>query len=83
MTDDKELIARLRMVTGFIRFETGDRIAASACLSEEAADRIEQLVATNEALVKERDEAWKRAAHSEKMWGEALVKSAEIENLKR
>jgi hypothetical protein len=49
---DEELIKRLRMVTGFIRFETGDRIAASACLSEEAADRIEQLVATNEALVK-------------------------------
>ena len=47
---DEELIARLRMVTGFIRFETGDRVAASICLSEEAADRIEQ-------LAKERDEA--------------------------
>jgi hypothetical protein len=41
MTDD--LVKRLRMVTGFIRFETGDRIAASACLSEEAADRIQEL----------------------------------------
>jgi len=40
---DATLIARLRMVTGFIRFETGDRVAASICLSEEAADRIEQL----------------------------------------
>ena len=48
MTDD--LVKRLRMVTGFIRFETGDRIAASACLSEEAADRIEQLAAINEEL---------------------------------
>ena len=38
-----DLVKRLRMVTGFIRFETGDRIAASACLSEEAADRIEEL----------------------------------------
>ena len=47
---DEELISRLRIVTGFIRFETGDRIAASACLSEEAADRIEQLAVTNEAL---------------------------------
>ena len=37
MSDD--LVKRLRMVTGFIRFETGD----SACLSEEAADRIEEL----------------------------------------
>lgn len=47
MTDatDAELIARLRMVTGFIRFETGDRVAAAACLSEEAADRIEALAA--------------------------------------
>ena len=43
MSDD--LVKRLRMVTGFIRFETGDRIAASACLSEEAAGRIEELEA--------------------------------------
>jgi transcription antitermination factor NusG len=48
MSDD--LVKRLRMVTGFIRFETGDRIAASACLSEEAADHIEQLAAINEEL---------------------------------
>ena len=41
MSDD--LVKRLRVVTGFIRFETGDRVAASACLSEEAADRIEAL----------------------------------------
>jgi hypothetical protein len=41
---DATLIARLRMVTGFIRFETGDRVAAAACLSEEAADRIEALI---------------------------------------
>lgn len=25
-------------------------------------------------MAAERDEAWKRAAHAEKMWGEALVK---------
>lgn len=43
MSDD--LIKRLRVVTGFIRFETEDRIAASACLSEEAAARIEELEA--------------------------------------
>ena len=40
---NEELVKRLRVVTGFIRFETGDRVAASACLSEEAADRIEAL----------------------------------------
>ncbi|KZY52606.1 hypothetical protein A3734_18455 [Sulfitobacter sp. HI0054] len=34
---------RLRAVTSFYRFETGDRVAASACLSEEAADRIDAL----------------------------------------
>jgi hypothetical protein len=48
--NDEELIKRLRMVTGFIRFETGDRIAASACLSEEAAERIEALLAQNAAM---------------------------------
>ena len=34
---------RLRAVTAFCRFETGDRVAAAACLSEEAADRIDAL----------------------------------------
>ena len=33
------------------------------------ADRIEELIA-------ERDEAWKRASHAEKMWGETEVKLA-------
>ncbi len=47
---DETLVKRLRMVTGFIRFETGDRIAASACLSEEAADRIEALTKERNAL---------------------------------
>jgi hypothetical protein len=49
MSDD--LVKRLRMVTGFIRFETGDRVAASACLSEEAACRIEKLEAKLEKAV--------------------------------
>ena len=31
---------------------------------------------TDAELIAERDEAWKRAAHSEKMWGEAEVKLA-------
>jgi hypothetical protein len=30
-------------------------------------------------MMSERDEAWRRAAHSEKMWGEAEVKMAECE----
>jgi hypothetical protein len=61
MSDD--LVKRLRMVTGFIRFETGD----SACLSEEAADRIEaqdvaiaELVEGLRALVKQ-NEDWNAA----------------------
>ena len=62
---DAELIARLRDF---------DPHQHEWEVVDEAADRIEQLVATNEALIKERDEAWKRAAHAEKMWGEALVK---------
>ena len=41
MNDD--LVKRLRVITGFILFETRDRIAASACISEEAAARIEEL----------------------------------------
>ena len=39
-----------------------------------AAIREAALQARIEALTKERDEAWKRAAHSEKVWGEAEVK---------
>lgn len=31
---------------------------------------------TDEVMMFERDEAWKHAAHSEKMWGEAEVKLA-------
>jgi hypothetical protein len=68
---DQELIACLRMVTGFIRFETGDRVAASICLSEKAADRLEALMKDSklqatllgeayykiEVLTKERDDA--------------------------
>ena len=59
MSDD--LVKRLRMVTGFIRFETGDRIAASACLSEQAADRIEEL----EAKLAKAVEALERIASGE------------------
>lgn len=45
------------------------------------ADRIEQLAAINEELIAERDEAWKRAAHAEEMWGRAEVKLSESEAL--
>ena len=37
---------------------------------EYMADRIEELIA-------ERDQAWKRAAHAEEMWGRAEVKLSE------
>ena len=48
----KTLVQRLREVTAFLRFETGDRVAAASSLSEEAADRIEAL----EAEVSQRHE---------------------------
>ena len=40
------------------------------------ADRIRELESKLALMMFERDEAWKRAAHSEKMWGEAEVKLA-------
>lgn len=54
---DEELIARLREVpfNGFTAEGQDGVEDPTLCCS--AADRIEQLVATNEALVKERDEA--------------------------
>jgi hypothetical protein len=39
----QRLVERLRAVTGFIRFETNDRVLAASCLSEEAAECIESL----------------------------------------
>ena len=39
----KDIVQRLREVTGFVRFETNDRVAAAASLSEEAACEIERL----------------------------------------
>jgi hypothetical protein len=60
-----ELIAMARLAQRDERMSTG-------ALYGDLADRIE-------ALTKERDEAWKRAAHAEKMWGEAEVKLAECE----
>ncbi|MBQ0802967.1 MAG: hypothetical protein KBT76_14645 [Sulfitobacter litoralis] len=42
---------RLRGVTAFFRFETGDRVAASASLSEEAAAHIDAQDAKIKALV--------------------------------
>ena len=43
---------------------------------DEFSAYINRLKADNEALIAERDEAWKRAAYSEKMWGGAEVKLA-------
>jgi hypothetical protein len=67
MSDD--LVKRLRVVTGFIRFETGDRVAASACLSEEAADRIEALTELLEAARAAADEA---EAYAEELAGDQV-----------
>lgn len=52
-----KLVERLRNVTGFIRFETGDRILAAGSLSEEAAGRIEALEHANAVLQAKYDQA--------------------------
>lgn len=39
----RDIKTRLREVTAFFRFETNDRVASAASLSEEAADYIEKL----------------------------------------
>ena len=55
------------------------RTSTSSAYNKTAANRIEELEAKLALMMFERDEAWKRAAHSEKMWGEAEVKLAECE----
>lgn len=59
---DKELIELLRRMSPRL-----DMLDCENVLT--AADRIEELIA-------ERDQAWERAAHAEKMWGETEVKLA-------
>jgi hypothetical protein len=44
----QSVVDRLQQVTGFIRFETGDRVKAAASLSEEAADLIKRLAGIGE-----------------------------------
>lgn len=77
---DEELIARLLKKTQrqssddtcaayFKRWETLDNPEGP-----EAAKRIEE-------LLKERDEAWKRAEHAEKMWGSTEVTLTEAINI--
>jgi hypothetical protein len=77
---DEELIESLRL---WNRDDAADRIEGLRKNSDLQATLLGEAYTQIEVLTKERDEAWKRAAHSEKMWGEALVKSAKIENLKR
>jgi hypothetical protein len=62
-----DLIKRLRDVTGFVRFETGDRVRASACLSEEAADILEakdaEIARLRKALVWMRENPYAHQSH--------------------
>ena len=113
MTDDQELIARLRDAVsgehdmtphGADVLQAADRIEAlteqlaaaqqDANEAEAYAEELEAMNKNQEAMIRqadrrgddlegkltlmmtERDEAWKRAAHAEKMWGEAEVKLA-------
>jgi hypothetical protein len=55
---DEELVKRLRR---YAKDQGGWHNIDDTC--EEAADRIEQLVAINEALTVERDEHWKSFVH--------------------
>lgn len=52
---ERDLLGRLQDVTGFVRYETGDPVAASASLSEEAVEEIQRLRQEVEALEHERD----------------------------
>ena len=104
MTDDKELIARLRSMHWCVTTKANGVGVSDGAVAREAADRIEALTKERDAalhlahtrkafveearderdafeakltlMTTERDEAWKRAAHAEKMWGEAEVKLA-------
>lgn len=84
MTDD-ELIAYLKL-QGLPK-----DVAAADCIEELKKEldisrmasvvmdnTVEELEAKLALMFFERDEAWKRAAHSEKMWGEAEVKLAKV-----
>lgn len=66
MTDEELSISDATLIA---RLRDADHARFEPHLHHAAADRIE-------ALVKERDEAWKRAARAEKMWGEAEIKLA-------
>jgi hypothetical protein len=77
---DEELIESLRL---WNRDDAADRIEELRKINDLQATLLGEAYTKIEVLIKERDEAWKRASHAEKMWGEALVKSAKIENLKR
>lgn len=68
---DAELLAHLHNSKGW------------PTLGKAAAHRIEQLVAINEALIVERDEAWKRAGKAEEQWGRCEVKFSKAVQLLR
>ncbi len=50
----RDIIDRLADVTGFIRFETGHRVAAAGCLAEEAIYQIKRLRAERDAALADR-----------------------------
>jgi hypothetical protein len=72
---DEELIESLRL---WNRDDAADRIEGLRKNSDLQGTLLGEAYTQIEALTKERDEAWKRAAHSERMWGEVLVKLQEV-----
>ena len=84
MTDD-ELIAYLKLqgldkdVAAANRIEELEKeLNISRMASVVMDNTVEELESKLALMIFERDEAWKRAAYSEKMWGEAEVKLAKV-----
>ena len=77
MSDD--LVKRLRAVTAFVRLETGDRVAAAGCLSEEAASYIEAIKADLQEMTRRRDE-WREKAKGHDALSAAVRAKATCDN---
>ena len=95
MTTNQELIERLRVdepaceehFTANLAADRIEELVKEMDISRMASvvmdNTVEELEGKLALMIFERDEAWKRAAHSEKMWGEAEVKLAKaVEALK-
>ena len=81
MTD--ELVKRLRSMHWCVTTETNGVGVSDRKVALEAADRIEQLVATNEQLTAERDEAWAYMSALQGDLYDAIMIKAERDRLRK